>query len=272
MLFLMAKRAVQGKVVLLTGGARGIGKEIAYRFLKEGALVVINDIDAAELRLTRKEFGFKGFAVKTVCADLTQEVECKRLIKAVIKKYGHLDILINNAGKGFRGLFEQTTLEVFHTIMKTNLNTAVNCTSAALPELKRSKGSIVFLSSVAAVRGLPAYGPYSVSKIALKSFAQLLRTELHTMGVHVGVLLIGPVKPDEGKRIMIHDGSNSPVRNVGILVSKRKIADAVLSMVKHRKFMRRVNIMTTIIEVLHRLFPWLLEKLLVRMSDPRHYK
>lgn len=272
MLFIVVRKFFNNKVVLVTGAARGIGKVIASHFLKEGALVVINDVNAVELKATRKEFGLKGYEVLAIKADLTKEKDCHDLIKAIIKEHGRLDILINNAGRGFRGLFEKTPLDVFHKIMKTNFETAVNCTSAALSEIKKSKGSIVFLSSVAAVRGLPAYGPYAVSKVAIKSFAQLLRTELHGTGVHIGLLIIGPVETDKGKRITLHDGESATVRKMNIFTPKKKVANRVLRMVKRRRFIMRINMLTRAIALLHFCCPWLLERILIRMKNPNNFK
>ena len=262
----MKKPSFKGKVVLVTGAARGIGRVITEEFLKKGAIVVINDINKDVLAQTKKEFLKEGFSLTTVVGDLTKEADCNKIIKEIIKQYKKLDILINNAGRGFRGLFEQTPVNIFHDIMQINLNTAVNMTAAALPFIKKAKGSIIFISSVAAVRGLPSYGPYSVAKMALKSFAQLLRTELSGTKAHVGLLIVGPVEPDSGKKITTHDGKESSVRRLGILVSKEKVAKEVLLAVKKKSFVRRVNVMTHIIGFLHLCCPWLLEKILVRMK------
>lgn len=109
----------------------------------------------------------------------------KLLVKAVIEKFGKIDILINNAGLSMRALFQDVDLEVVKTLMNVNFYGTVFATKYALPHILASKGSIVGISSIAGHRGLPGRIAYSSSKFAMHGFLESLRTELLHSGVHV---------------------------------------------------------------------------------------
>ena len=146
----------------------------------------------------RRCFREENIDVLPVSGDVTSLEDCQNLIAQTISKYGQLDILINNAGKSMHGLFTDTNLDLFKTIMDINYGGSVTMTKLALPHLIKSNGSVVFISSVAGLKGLPYAAPYSASKAALKSFHESLRAELGSR-IHVGILYAGFTENDPDK-------------------------------------------------------------------------
>jgi short-subunit dehydrogenase len=118
-------------------------------------------------------------------ADVAKEQDCVGFIDAVVKKWGRVDVLLNNAGMSMRALFEDADIAVIKQLMDVNFWGTVYCTKYALPYIMRSKGVIVGVSSIAGYRGLPARTGYSASKFAMQGFLEALRTELLHTGVHV---------------------------------------------------------------------------------------
>lgn len=171
------------KVVLVTGASSGIGKALTLALLAKGARVaacsrkletlqaVFNNADANRLLL--------------VAADVSKEEDCKNFIKQAEEKWGRVDALINNAGISMRALFEHTDLQVLRELMDINFWGAVQCTRYAISSIRKNKGIIVGVSSIAGYRGLPGRTGYSASKFALQGFLESLRTELLHTGAHV---------------------------------------------------------------------------------------
>ncbi len=173
------------KVAIITGGSSGIGKALAEVFGNQDYKVVITGRKTTALEETVKSLKEKNIICLGIQADVSIENDNKRVIDETIKMFGQIDILINNAGIAMRALFEEMDLEVMHQVMNINFFGAVYATKYALPYLLKSKGSIIGISSVAGVRGLPARTPYSASKFALNGFLESLRSELILKNVHV---------------------------------------------------------------------------------------
>lgn len=171
------------KVVIVTGGTQGIGRAFVDALIKAGAKVATCSRNYDKLYALQMEYSQQHLMIHR--ADLSYEADCKRLIELTIKTYGHIDILINNAGISMRALFEETELDTLRKVMDINFWGAVACTKYALPYIKESKGSIISISSIAGFRGLPGRTGYSASKFALNGWMEALRTELLDSGVHV---------------------------------------------------------------------------------------
>ena len=182
----------KNKVVIITGASSGIGKACAEEFARRGANLVL----AARQYVTlcgitadlEERFGNKALAVQ---ADVSSEEDCKSLIQQTITTFGKIDILVNNAGLSMRALFNDADLSVLKNLMDVNFWGTVYCTKYALPEILKTKGSIVGVSSIAGYRGLPGRTGYSASKFAMNGFMESLRTELLNTGVHVMVACPG---------------------------------------------------------------------------------
>lgn len=172
----MAAYSIRGKVVLVTGASSGIGKAIAEECKARGAEVAVC------ARNTKKLNAAFGDDVLKVTADVSVEEDCEKFVAAAIKKWGRVDVMINNAGISMRALFENAEVSVLRELMEINFWGAVNCTKAALPSIRENKGVVVGISSIAGYRGLPGRTGYSASKWAMQGFLEALRTELLNTG------------------------------------------------------------------------------------------
>jgi short-subunit dehydrogenase len=177
---------LKSKVVIITGASSGIGKALAYELAGRGANLVLGARQYVTLcEITQdieKRFQTKAVAVQ---CDVSVEDDCAFLIKQAILTFGKIDVLINNAGISMRALFKDLDLKVLKTLMDVNFWGTVYCTKYALPEIIKTKGSIVGVSSIAGYKGLPGRTGYSASKFAMNGFLDALRIENLKTGVHV---------------------------------------------------------------------------------------
>lgn len=173
----------QDKVVVITGGSEGIGKALVEEYIKQGAKVATCGRNYDKLYQLQMQFADKPLLI--FVADVSKEAECNNFITTVIKNFGGIDILINNAGISMRALFQDTQLDVVKRLMDVNFFGTLYCTKYALDSIIARKGIIVGISSIAGSRGLPGRSGYSASKHALNGFLEALRTELLHTGVHV---------------------------------------------------------------------------------------
>ncbi len=171
------------KSIVITGGSDGIGKALVQAFLQAGAKVATCGRNYDKLYQLQSTNSGKPLMIHT--ADVSKEQDCKNFIEAVIKNFGTIDILINNAGISMRAEVEEVELEAIKKVMDINFWGTVYCTKFALPFILQSKGSIVGVSSIAGFRGLPGRSGYSASKFAVNGFLESLRTELLESGVNV---------------------------------------------------------------------------------------
>lgn len=185
------------RVVIITGASDGIGAEMARQLAaKEGAglALVLAARNAAMLEAVAAEcraFGAQALAVQT---DVSIQDECKRLVAAAVAQFGRVDALVNNAGRSAHALFEDVhDLGWYEDLMRVNLWGSVWCTHAAMPHLKASKGSIVAVSSLAGLVGVPGRTAYGASKFAMTGFFETLRAELKGAGVSVTTAYPGVV-------------------------------------------------------------------------------
>ena len=180
------------KVVIITGASSGIGKSLAEELAKRGANVVLGArqyVTLCEITASLEaKYGIKALAVQ---CDVSIEADCASLIKQTTTTFGKIDVLINNAGLSMRALFNDVDLAVLKNLMDVNFWGTVYCTKFAMPEILKSKGSVVGVSSIAGYRGLPGRTGYSSSKFAMNGFMESLRTENLKTGVHVMVACPG---------------------------------------------------------------------------------
>lgn len=198
---------MKDNVVIITGGTSGIGKALAFEFGKHGAQLLITGRNPAELEKTLNELQSAGIRVSGMQADVSREEDNKRMAEEAIRLYGKIDILINNAGISMRALFEEADINVIKQVMDINFYGALYATKYCLPEIKRNKGSIVGISSIAGFRGLPGRTGYSASKFALNGFLEVLRTELLKTGVHVLTACPGFTASNIRKRALTAHGA-----------------------------------------------------------------
>ena len=176
----------KNKVLIITGASSGIGKSLAHEFASRGAQLVLaarQYVTLCELaQELEQQYGVKAIAVK---CDVAVEEDCEHLINQTISTFGKIDVLINNAGISMRALFKDTDLKVLKTVMDVNFWGTVYCTKYALPEIIKTKGTVVGVSSIAGYKGLPGRTGYSASKFAMNGFLDALRVETLKTGVHI---------------------------------------------------------------------------------------
>ena len=185
------------RVVIITGASDGIGAEIA-RQLAAGERAAIGLVLAARntamLEAVAAECTALGAQVLAVQTDVSLQDECKRLVHATVERFGRIDALINNAGRSAHALFEDVTdLGWYEDLMRVNLWGSVWCTHAALPHLKAVRGSIVAVSSLAGLVGVPGRSAYGATKFAMTGFFECLRAEMKGAGVSVTTAFPGVV-------------------------------------------------------------------------------
>lgn len=199
---------MKDKVVIITGGSSGIGKALAFEFGLKGSRILITGRNVGELNNTVSELRAAGIQVNGFQADVSKEMDNEKMAEQAIRFYGTIDVLINNAGISMRALFEDVDLEVVKKVMDINFYGVLYATKYCLPEIKKNKGSIVGISSIAGFRGLPGRTGYSASKFALNGFLEVLRTELLKTGVHVLTACPGFTASNIRKRSLTKDGTS----------------------------------------------------------------
>ena len=174
---------IQGKVVVITGGSDGIGKALVELYLHKGAKVATCARNYQKLYQLQSAHTGKPLFIHAT--DVSKEIDCKGFIDAVIKEFGTIDILINNAGVSMRALVQDVDLDTIRRVMDINFWGTVYCTKFALDHIIKNKGTIVGVSSIAGYRGLPGRSGYSASKYAVNGWLEALRTELLESGTNV---------------------------------------------------------------------------------------
>ncbi|WP_113653648.1 SDR family oxidoreductase [Pedobacter namyangjuensis] len=232
------------KVIIITGASSGIGKALAEELAKRGANVVLGARQYVTLCEITAEIERK-YAVKALAvqADVSKEEDCEMLIKQTLITFGKIDVLINNAGLSMRALFNDLDLAVLKNLMDVNFWGTVYCTKYALPEILKTKGSIVGVSSIAGYRGLPGRTGYSSSKFAMNGFMEALRTELLKTGVHVMVACPGFTTSNIRVAALAKDGNvhGETSMEEGKMMSAEEVAEIISDGILNRK---RTLIMT----------------------------
>jgi len=174
---------IQGKVVVITGGSDGIGKALVELYINKGAKVATCARNYEKLYQLQSAHTGKPLFIHAT--DVSKENDCRGFIDAVIKEFGTIDILINNAGVSMRALVQDVDLDTIRRVMDINFWGTVYCTKFALEHIVKNKGTIVGVSSIAGYRGLPGRSGYSASKYAVNGWLEALRTELLESGTNV---------------------------------------------------------------------------------------
>lgn len=182
---------MQGKVAIITGASSGIGKALTYELARQGAKLVIASRNLSELLKIEQDLKQSNIDVLAIRTDVTKELACKEMIEQAYNHFGHIDILINNAGISMRALFEDLDTSILHKVMDVNFWGTVYCTKYALPYLLQTRGSLVGIISIAGYIGLPGRTGYVASKFAVRGFLNTVRIENRKKRLHVMIAAPG---------------------------------------------------------------------------------
>ncbi len=257
--------SLSGKVALVTGGSQGIGKYIALAMGRKGAKVVI--CGRSEERLARGTGWLQSHGIETypLVADITRKDDCDRMVESVINTYGRLDVVVNNAGTSMRGNFQDVDVEVFKKIMDVNFLGSVNTTKAALAQVLENKGSIVFISSLAGIRGLPYFSAYSAAKMSMTALAESLKVELAGTGVHIGIVYVGFTEIEDEKKVLDASGQLITLKSRSDrgAQSLEVVSSSVVNLIEKRKFIKVLTLIGKLNYLTNKLIPRLIDRVFI---------
>jgi len=189
---------IQGKIALVTGAARGMGKAIALALAKEGADIVVNDINLEGATTTSEEVKKIGVNSMVVQADVAKEAEVQKMVDQIVDSWGSIDILVNNAGVAAFLLVEDIEKSEWDRVLDINLGGTFNCSRAVIPIMKkRGGGKIVNMGSFAGKRmSMDAGAHYSASKAGVLSLTRQLAYEVAPFKINVNAVCPGHVLTD----------------------------------------------------------------------------
>jgi len=202
---------ITGKSALITGAGQGIGRVIALELARQGADVVISDVNEQALQDAAAEIGQTGRRVVTVKGNVVQAADCDAMVKACIEAFGKIDILVNNAGITRDTVLLRMKEEQWDQVIAVNVKGTFNCTKAAIrPMFKAKSGRIINISSVTGAMGNPGQANYSASKAAVMGFTKAIAREYAACGITVNAVAPGFIKtamtdaiPEKDRNAMI---------------------------------------------------------------------
>ena len=248
---------------MITGASSGIGEAMAREYAKMGAKVVMAARRSEELERIAAEIRNAGGSVAYAACDVTKEEECKHLMEVAVEAFGGIDVLICNAGLSMRALFDDCDLRVLHRLMDVNFWGTVNCTKYALKWLQQSKGSLVGISSVAGIHGLPGRTGYSASKYAMTGFLDTIRIENLKKGLHVMTACPGFTASNVRFSALTADGTQQgeTPRDEAKMMTPEEVAHIVAKGIQRRKRLCLMEWEGRGTHLLKKFFPALVDKL-----------
>jgi NAD(P)-dependent dehydrogenase (short-subunit alcohol dehydrogenase family) len=262
----MDRKDFNKKVVVITGGASGIGAAIARRFARGGALIGLLDMDEKGVLTVAEEMAAGGVDAVGLRCDVSHEGDCTAAVEEIIHRYGGIDVLVNNAGITQRSAFVDTQISVYHRVMDVNFFGSLYCTKAAIHSLIERRGMIIVMESLAGVAPLLGRSGYSASKHALHGLFTSLRSEIRNTGVHVMIICPGFVETNLQARALGENGqvTSHPQSMVGKPITAERVADAA-----YRGALKRRNliVLTPVGKLTYwisRLTPILYERIMAR--------
>ena len=229
---------LNGKVAIVTGSTKGIGRAIAETLVREGLNVCVSARKADEVERAVRELSDagKGNVTGVVC-DVRDYDEVKALFEHTVSEFGGVDVLVNNAGIGIFGRVDETEPEEFRAVVETNLFGVFYCCREAIPQMKkRGGGYIINISSLAGTNAHPQMAVYNASKFGLNGFSEALMQEVRHDGIKVSYIMPGSVNT--------HFGGDEPEESKSWQLQPSDIARVVVDLLHHddRSLPSRVEI------------------------------
>jgi len=230
--------AFTGKTIVITGASEGIGRALALELAPQRPNLVLAARSTDRLQTAVEQCEAVGAQALAVPTDITDEAQCKALVDAAVAKFGGIDAFVCNAGGTMWAKFEDVEdLSIYEHLMRLNYLGSVYCTHYALPHLKKSRGVLVGVSSIAGMTGVPTRTGYAASKHAQFGFFDSLRIELDGTGVDVVMIAPDFVVTEIHKRALKGDGSplvNTPIKE-GQVMTAQTCAAMIVDAMEHRR-------------------------------------
>lgn len=229
--------SLKGKVAVITGASSGIGEALAYDLAGKGCKLALVARSVDKLKSVEDKCIAMGAEAVSIKADVSVESDCRGAMDEVVKTFGGIDILINNAGISMRALFNDAEVDVIKRVMDINFWGTVYCTKYALPHILERKGSITGVSSIAGYKGLPGRTGYSASKFAMQGFLEALRCENLKNDLHVLIACPGFTASNIRNTALNEKGSTqgeSP-REEQKMMQPEEVAAAITKAIANRK-------------------------------------
>jgi short-subunit dehydrogenase len=257
------KRDLTNSRVIVTGASSGIGRATALELARHGAKLVIVARREDRLRQLAEQITTLGREVEMVAGDVTDPLTREQAIEAVRRRFGGLDILMNNAGVGALGLFENAGVERLRRVMEINFFALVEMTRLALPLLKNgARPIIVNVSSILGHRGVPHRSEYSAAKFAVQGFSEAVRAEFAPLGIDVMVVSPGSTQTEFFDSEI--DRTSEPNWPPHKPVTAEKVANAIVRGIRAGRHEVVPYAWGRVLCWLNRLSPALVDRIMVR--------
>ena len=226
-------RSLKDLVVVVTGASQGIGEGIARQFASEGAKITLTARNQERLVKVAASLGIDRKNYLVVTADITRRSGMKKIVASTIRRFGRIDIFVNNAGVGIHKPLIETTEQEFDTIFDTNLKAVYFSFLELLPLMKKQGGGqIINISSGAGRIGVPGLAVYSSSKAALNAFSEAVAGEVRNDNIKISVL--APASTDTKLMSNMSRQSHSPSK-AALKLTVDEVAEAVIFLAKQNK-------------------------------------
>ena len=250
----------KNKVVIITGSRQGIGKELARQYALKNAKVVLNGRNKEKLQETQEEFQKEGFTSIAIAGDVSNWAIAEELMGQTIECFGRIDIVITNAGISTRGNVEDLSPEVYKKLCDINILGSVYPAKAAIPYLKATKGSMLFISSISSFYGIPYNAIYCATKNAVSTIAEASHIELKPFGVFAGVCYVGFTENETTKEILDTDGSVvlQAQRTNFKKQDRTSVAKKIIRQIERKQFKKTLSPTGKLLKIISKYIPSLL--------------
>lgn len=246
---------IHGKVVIITGASLGIGRATAIVFAEAGAKLALVARSTENLAKVTDEVWQKGAEAIAIVADVSDKAEVERMIAETYQKFGRIDVLINNAGRGVDGSVAMLNNDNFREIVELNLFGPLYAMQAVVPKMRENGGGVIInVSSMVTKLRIPTIGGYAATKAALDMLSQTARIELASDNIKVGTVYPGQTETEFGKNVLREANYQRPPRmQQGKPDTAEKVARKILEAVQKEvrdqymsPFLRLVGLMSTV--------------------------
>lgn len=243
----------RGKVVIVTGASSGIGQSCAVLVAAKGAKVVL--VARRRDKLQEVSDSIHGTEKIVIPTDVGQEDQVRSMVDQVLRKFGQVDVLINNAGVGFKGSIITGPMDLYRDMLATNLFGVLHCIRAVYPHMKKQGGgTIVNVSSVAGIKGFYDCGLYSSSKFAVNGLTESFAEDARKDNIRVILICPGKVETNFEPNVLYRD---EPYQNKRLGLSAEVVAKAIVEAIERNKKMVVIGKKCIPLYLLNRLSPGL---------------